>query len=821
MSTITIYKTSRIIPGRNLKIDDLETYLSTISSLSFSDFQYIRPKLDGTIKVNLGQEYAFWDSFVFDYLKVVNGNGEKTQYYFITKVEQKSESTLEMTLHMDVINTFQGAYEISPNSVIKREFKDRFEMVTTYDTGEYSVKTGTTTDEYFSTPLVATGGASASCVIKDKFYEDYPNAEINDARLLLSTGAYTAALTCSIDSGRVTATFPMQLGVTVSAVIWYFKYNFYNRFYPIVDYLSEGIEPQLYKKTEHTVEQFDNQSWNLVYKANAATLDPSLYSQTYGVDVFLVPDNPTPVIYNNLSGATKTAADFSTGNYTYFRTKTGSLVYLSARLTDTSDNTRDIDLVNSEIYAGTTDYFDSYIYSDGTTLTLYRYYAHLSSYSLVLTIRNIKQIEFLNGPDTVPIGVMSYIPTARPDESVLTSTLTLGAYSYQNTLGVQEIGLTDPKLMKVIKLPFPPSSGTFVDEYVEFPEWKYSEEDGMYKGEVTGNAYINRMETVTRSPLWSLAGASGPQPSDVANKKLSWTKDYETKLLHSDFYQPKFVYDSFTFLFELETVDRKAWREIDTPELLHLDFVVTSTVNSRFLFRFPDYVLDKSQSDYDNVLTVSRNNEVTIYSNQYLDYLRNGYNYDVKNKNRQQAMAALNIVGTSTSAVDYGTGYKYGELEHPGATLFGTAVGAIGKITSNIMAINQAEEAMERKKRTLVNQATSVSGSDDIDLLVAYSNNQAKVVYYRPSELMENALATLFHYCGYISERRGVPNENTRYWFDYCQADIEFINEKHAPAWALDEIKMRYSLGLTILHNHSSEWDINQEYENWEVSFDL
>ena len=128
---------------------------------------------------------------------------------------------------------------------------------------------------------------------------------------------------------------------------------------------------------------------------------------------------------------------------------------------------------------------------------------------------------------------------------------------------------------------------------------------------------------------------------------------------------------------------------------------------------------------------------------------------------------------------------------------------------------------MERKKRTMINQATSVSGSDDIDLLVAYSNNQAKVVYYKPSELMQNALATLFHYCGYISERRGVPNENTRYWFDYCQADIEFINEKHAPAWALDEIKMRYSLGLTILHNHSSEWDINQEYENWEVSFDL
>lgn len=825
MSTITIYKTSRIIPGRNLKIDDLETYLSTISSLSFSDFQYIRPKLDGTIKVNLGQEYAFWDSFVFDYLKVVNGNGEKTQYYFITKVEQKSESTLELTLHMDVINTFQGAYEISPNSVIKREFKDRYEMLVNYDTGEHSVSINSQTDDYFYKPVYDAFYKTVSCTVKDKFFEDYPDARINDSRLLLSDGTYMSALSCS-GSSTVTATFSGGFGLKVSAIIWYFKYNIERTFYPIIDYLSEGIEPQLYKDQELQINQFDDQSWNLVYRGQA-TMSATEYNYISAVDVFLCPDVTTPVKYVNESGRVKKATDFTTAKYTYFRHEVSGI--LEVRITHEDDKTETLMLTDDlvrEVW-GSTFYIpvDGYVYSDGNYLTIYR-----RSYDSVLgykkygsTISQLKSIEFITNKESVSYGLLDAIPSSRPDASILTKTLTLGDYAFKTASGVQTIGLTDSRLMKIIKLPYPPANGSIdADGNVSFDNWAYSESEGMYKGSVAGTAYINRMETADFSPLYLALGISAsPGETEVDDKKSAWSKRFETKLYHSDFYQPKFVYDSFTFLFECEKVDRKAWREITNKELLHMDFVVTSTVNSRFLFRFPDYVLEKSQSDYDNVLPVSRNNEVTIYSNQYINYLRTGYNYDVKNKNRQQAMSALNIVGATPNVVDYGVGYKYGEIDHPGASLFGTAVGAIGKITSNIMAINQAEEALERKKRTMVNQATSVSGSDDIDLLVAYSNNQAKLVYYRPSELMANALATLFHYCGYISERRGVPNENTRYWFDYCQADIEFINEKHAPSWALDEIKMRYSLGITILHNHSSEWDINQEYENWEVSFDL
>lgn len=810
-----MYKTSRIIPSRNLKVDSLESYLSTLQSVSFTDFQYIRPKLDGTIKVNMGQEYALWDSYVFDYLKVTNGNGEKTQYYFITKVEQRSEETLELTIHMDVINTFKDAYTISPNSVIRREFKDRFEKVTDYKTTYHAVPAASLTDSYFGTPLIEYSAGRVRCNIKDKFFTDYPDGVIYDCYIKKADGTYLSSTSCTMGTSTCTATFGDLLNVDISEVQWYFKYDFENAYYPIIDYLSEGIEPQLYKTFETAVPQFADQSWNLVYRGENA-IEASAYNQVNPVNVYLVPDNGTPIKYNNLSANVKTATDFASAKYTFFRA--GSYGTNLGIIIERTNGKTEYQNMVSEVYLPFTghQYVDAYVYSDGSTLTIYRKQWSNGSYSSFGSYSNIAKITFLDGAPSLPIGVLSSLPDIRPDESALTSTLATGAYGTDTTLGVQDIGLTDARLMKVVKLPYAPASGAITTDGVEFDSWAYSPAERMYKGEVTGKAYLGEYDYTSKiaSPLKDLS----PQSIDPSQKKIAWTKARETKLLHSDFHQAKFVYDSFNFLFELEKVDGEEWRTLDDKEWLKFDFVVTSTVNSRFFFRFPDYVLDKSQSDYDNIMPVSRNNEVTIYSNQYVNYLRTGYNYDVKNKHRQQVMSAFGLEHQASRGVELYNNLRGHEFEHPLATGVSTGFSILGNIVSNIYNIKQAEESLERKKMNMLNQATAVSGSDDIDLLVAYGNNQAKMVYYNPSEMMTNALATLFHYCGYVSERRGVPTENTRYWFDYCQADIEFINDKHAPVWALDEIKYRYSLGLTILHCNSNEWDFDQNYENWEVA---
>lgn len=828
MSTITIYKTSRITPSRNLKIDDLESYLSTIGSETYSDFQYIRPKLDGVIKINKGQEYAFWDTFVYDYLKVVNGNGEKTQYYFITKVEQKSEETLELTLHMDVINTFEGAYEITPNSVIHREFKDRWKKVIYYE--PKTVKDSDT--EYF----IDGGRYTVGDIIKAiadamPLFQKYPTARILKAVAHFGTEtleAYACGVNPKYDTD-VYAYFDNGHG-RYSDAPDYVEYTFDHeasiKAAPIIDYLSEGVEPQLYKETEQQIEQFNDQSWNLVYRGQA-TFEATSYNYVSAVDVFLCPDETTPVKYINKTGRTKTASGFASNKYTFFREdKTGEL---QVRLTYANDSTETIWLTALNMYASgdASTPLDGYVYSDGNYLTIYRKRYGIFSYKTYgRKFTQIKSIEFLTDKESIPIGVLDTLPEHRPTPVAVSSAITLGAYSYQYCYGLSSkeattgegLDLTDPRLMKVLKLPYPPANGSIdSDGNVSFDAWgDYSESEHMFKGTISATAYVSNMKTALSSPLLPL----GTQISVFGNKKLAWSKDYEPKLYHSDFYQPKFVYDSFSFLFELEKVNATEWRKLESKDTLNFDFLVTSTINSRFLFRFNDYVLEKSQSDYDNILSVRRNNEVTIYSNQYMNYLRTGYNYDVKNKERSQALSGLGIGNSLLGLAEPIRNWNVGNMESPATEMPAKFGNVLGTIVGNIQAINRAEEAMEQKRITLQNQQTAVSGSDDIDLLVAYSNNQAKMVYYKPSEMMTNALATLFHYCGYVSERRGKPIENTRYWFDYCKADIDFINERHAPAWALDEVRSRYAQGITILHNHSNEWDIEQQYENWEVSLD-
>ena len=84
--------------------------------------------------------------------------------------------------------------------------------------------------------------------------------------------------------------------------------------------------------------------------------------------------------------------------------------------------------------------------------------------------------------------------------------------------------------------------------------------------------------------------------------------------------------------------------------------------------------------------------------------------------------------------------------------------------------------------------------------------------------MMKTALENLFHYCGYAAETSGIPDETSRCWFNFVQADIEILNTNGTPVWAIDEIKGRYGAGLTILHKYNGAYNPDQDKENVEVS---
>ena len=134
-----------------------------------------------------------------------------------------------------------------------------------------------------------------------------------------------------------------------------------------------------------------------------------------------------------------------------------------------------------------------------------------------------------------------------------------------------------------------------------------------------------------------------------------------------------------------------------------------------------------------------------------------------------------------------------------------------------MLAVERAEDSLKSKMAVLENQAVSISACDDVDLMMAYSNNQPKLVTYTVSPNMEKALSDLWHYCGYAVNTSGVPNMTSRTWFNYCKADVQIIDAENAPTWALDDIKARYMVGVTRLHKVNSSWDFKQEMENYET----
>lgn len=81
-STITLYKTD-LTPERNAWIDNLETYLSSCTHYTISNFQFIKHDLDLAIKIDFTQTYV--DNPTYNYVKIVSNN--VTRYYFVLDTE--------------------------------------------------------------------------------------------------------------------------------------------------------------------------------------------------------------------------------------------------------------------------------------------------------------------------------------------------------------------------------------------------------------------------------------------------------------------------------------------------------------------------------------------------------------------------------------------------------------------------------------------------------------------------------------------------------------------------------------------------------------
>ena len=408
---------------------------------------------------------------------------------------------------------------------------------------------------------------------------------------------------------------------------------------------------------------------------------------------------------------------------------------------------------------------------------------------------------------------------------------------------ITDIDRTDEKLLKILKIPYCPLDILIKEDVLELPAGC-----GIQQGDANFPTLIKYTSTNTTDSFHStLKLASTIRPylafkhkymNYFGSKTYERNNELETKLLHSDFFQQKFVYDSFSYIFKGEFMDTSTDYEFyDQDGLWEIEFYVSATMNSKMFFNFPNEKLYATEyarhlitdvEDYSGILYVARSNELPIFNSAYLNYIRTGYNYDVKTKNRQ---LASNIVGgvlsTAGAVVSAVSSVATGPIGVAGAV--GLGIGAVSKFSSAIFQTAQAEQNIAQKLKSTELQGLSVIGSDDVDLMSVYTDdNKAKMVVYEISEKMKKCVCDLFYYCGYIANIQDIPDTTSRLWFNFVQADPVFKYEQNFPQELIEELKKRYNEGITFLHavpiydadedDYVKNWDFEQTKENWEVA---
>ena len=385
-------------------------------------------------------------------------------------------------------------------------------------------------------------------------------------------------------------------------------------------------------------------------------------------------------------------------------------------------------------------------------------------------------------------------------------------------MSFNDIDRTDSKIMKIIKLPYSPVKFDYANGHYNFgDDWQVVGGLLKLKDNAVSKGFSN--ENMYDASLTSyFVDASAIDTTAVRN-------DYnESKLYNSSFFTYKFVYDSFAKEIKLENI--RDYTDVDIT--VGIGFKMTSTINSRFMFKFDTnggYMY--KESDYEPYLIVNRNNEEAIYSNDYINYMRTGYNYDQKVRGQQATMSLLGIGISAASAgfqfaiPEYNVNKESGKKATGGTaatakavkgfsltSAISTAASTVSSIVNSLYSYYQAGQQIEQKQYELQQQATSVIGSDDLDLLSDYNGNRLKIITYKLRPEDEKMVCDLFYYTGYKHAKLEKPNLTSRYWFNFIQCSPVFNEEGNTPYNDyIDDVKARYEAGITVYHSHNGVYD--------------
>ncbi len=365
-----------------------------------------------------------------------------------------------------------------------------------------------------------------------------------------------------------------------------------------------------------------------------------------------------------------------------------------------------------------------------------------------------------------------------------------------NLLPISSLNKNDSNIQQINDVPFIPQT-----------------DDLIYMGENVGVIVKNVVKTTYTLDL----NVSGSEPrhytKNINKGVITRNMKNESKLYGSYVRSHQIVYDTFALPVQPEYYNGYI-------QSLSTTIYKPTGMSNDIAFKCNSLV---QQSLNSNVMSCARNNQVTIYSNEYLNYLRNGYNYDEKSQALNKIKTGVNLaISVGSTAANIATAGAMGGLGI--YSLVGAGTNTVSSLSSVIFSNIENDNALAQKRLSLINTSPTTSGSTSVNLFKELnSGNKLKYVTIRPSDAVLNATYNLFYFYGYKDNQTlaTLTLNKTREYFDYYQGDAESVYSSNAidGTQALELIKQALSEGITIEHKYNDTWLCQGAlYENWEIS---
>ena len=816
MTRLRLYKDTKLKQDKNFMFDDIEDYLSNYQNKIF-EVQYQKQEREIFIKLVLEQIYAnSLKENSYNYA-VIDNEGEESSYYFISDITWTAYNTCKLHLTLDVLNTFKLGkhYDLTDKTRVYREHKDRLRTVDRLYTSYVDWNKPHANYNYYEITASESAVSSAYCdneLILNHEGFIVERVHFNYLQVINNNGTYIFRLSENnnvIFEGEDCIIYASNLGVfdvpdaneylnSLSAK----NYRLAKSLIRNIEKESEEFNATLYHNTEEDkiIEDSENNlKWSLLYinrdDISETNINNPVLCKLYpskkiyiNSDTFLLTQNNMPVNkFMNISILENPNFKIEiNSNHPYKQT------YSSARYQSVSLKFLEQNKVQVILF-----YNDASIPSSTYTFSDFE-----------ITCENVRKIRIsdnsLNQNTT-----LTDLEALELDPRFVNGQVLVEDDNYINRL--------DSKIVKLITLPYCPIKITQVTSNDAINLYHYDSNEVSYNSTDFSlqlvnlnikfkNEIISNIDEPTKDLILDYNFTTLNE--DLRNDNL------ESKIYHSDFYYKKFVYDSFSYIYQYELINFE--KSINT--YFEFDFIMSSSINSRFMFYFKNYHVDSyAVDDYNNYLIIARNNERTLYNSAYINYIKNGFNFDVKNKNTQNFMNwgsfALSLGATIATVAS--------TIATSGATaplLIGAATSTVGTFTNAINSTIQSERNFEQKQEQLKAQSTNVINSDDFDLLNEYNKNSLLVMTYKVSERVRKLLLDLFYYYGYKCNEIKLPNLNTRKYFNFiqCEADIEEIKSILIKEEYYNMLVELYNKGVTLFHNYNGHYDIEQVKDNTE-----